>query len=94
MTIDQIMDASCCVYEVSREDLLGKKRLKMMVAARQMVMYLMRRVLKMPLKDICVALGRHHSTVVHDVQVCENKLKYYEDVREEMNWVMGLILKI
>lgn len=90
--VEQIVDAACSVYGVSREAVLDSRRLRQAVQVRRMVMYVMRRICKMPLRDIAYYFGgMHHTTIMHHVDRCEEGLQYYEDLQEERNWVLGLM---
>lgn len=65
-TSTAIMEAVTSFYGVSREQLLSPSRLRGLVRARQMAMYLMRNLTPLSLEEIAKEMGRtNHTTVMH-----------------------------
>ncbi len=66
LTTDRIIDCVCKYYNVSRSDLLGKKKNKEIVEPRQICMYIILEMLALPLKSIGQIFGgKDHTTVIH-----------------------------
>ena len=65
-TADDVINAVCSFFKISKADLLGKKKYKEIVEPRQICAYLMTELLSIPLVSIGQALGgRDHTTVIH-----------------------------
>ena len=63
---DRIVQTVCNFFQISKDDLFGKKKNKEIVEPRQLCMYLISDMLDMPLKAIGTIFGgRDHSTIVH-----------------------------
>lgn len=66
LTPDDVTNAVCSFFKISKADLLGKKKNKEIVEPRQICAYLMTELLSIPLVSIGQALGgRDHTTVIH-----------------------------
>jgi len=65
ISADAIMDVVCKYFNVSKADLVGKKKNKEIVEPRQICMYLITEFLTTPLKEIGnIFGGRDHTTVI------------------------------
>ncbi|MFQ5433538.1 MAG: chromosomal replication initiator protein DnaA, partial [Anaerolineae bacterium] len=65
-TVDQVIDAVCHYYKVTREDLASKSRKQLITFPRQMAMFLSRSETDASLPQIGAKLGnRDHSTVMY-----------------------------
>lgn len=63
---EKIVQTVCSFFQISKDDLFGKKKNKEIVEPRQLCMYLISDMLDMPLKAIGTIFGgRDHSTIVH-----------------------------
>lgn len=66
LTADDIISATCKYFQISREDLIGKKKTKEIVEPRQLCIYLITDMLALPLATIGnIFGGRDHTTVMH-----------------------------
>jgi len=66
ITIEKIINVCCEYYEISRDDLVGKKKSKEIVDPRQIAMYLATEILETPLVTIGRKFGnRDYTTVIH-----------------------------
>ena len=82
ITPDLILEIVGSYYNISKEELLSKKRSANITYARHMSMYLMRKILDESLVDIGEYHGgRHHSTVVHAVNQVANQCEASEQLR-------------
>jgi chromosomal replication initiator protein len=63
---EDVIDCTCKYFDVSKEDLLGKKRDKKIVEPRQICIYVISEMLPLPLTAIGELMGgRDHTTVLH-----------------------------
>lgn len=81
-------------YRVSHADLIGKKRTRNIIYARQIAIYLSRQLLDLPFNDIGKKFNRDHSTVMYSVTNVEEKMKENRELREELETLKQLIREI
>lgn len=63
---EDVIDCTCKYFDISKEDLLGKKRDKKIVEPRQICIYVISEMLPLPLTAIGEIMGnRDHTTVLH-----------------------------
>lgn len=66
ITINSIVDICCNYYNIKKDDIIGKRRTKDIVAPRQFAMYLITILLpNTPLATIGEYFGRDHTTVIN-----------------------------
>ena len=76
VTIDKIIDYVCKIYNMQYDDIIGKKRPKNIAMARQVAMYLCRKITDASLPKIGQAFGgRDHTTVIHAYEKIEKMRK-------------------
>ncbi|MDI7277441.1 MAG: chromosomal replication initiator protein DnaA [Anaerolineae bacterium] len=81
----QIIEAVCRHYDVSREDLVRRRRNRDIVIARQMAMYLLREEAGLSLSQIGHELGgRDHTTVLHGCERVSSQIEEDEQMRREL----------
>lgn len=90
---EQIQTAVQDFFKVSHADLVGKKRTRNIMYARQMGIYLCRQILDLPYNDIGKKFNRDHSTVMHSVQQVEEKMRDSREMREEIEALRQIILE-
>jgi chromosomal replication initiator protein len=78
-------------YKISHADLVGKKRTRNIIYARQIGIYLCRQMLDIPFNDIGKKFNRDHSTVMYSVNNVEEKLKESRELREELENLRQII---
>lgn len=74
-TVDSILEVTARKYEVSVEQILGKSRTKDIKTARNVAMYVIKKVLDLSLPAIGKMMNRDHSTVYSNIQMIENDLE-------------------
>lgn len=75
-TAQAIVDYICSTYSIEEDVLRGQSRGREVVAARQIAMYLMRRIICMNLSDIGHEFGnRDHTTVLHSLDKVEKQMR-------------------
>jgi chromosomal replication initiator protein len=92
LSIDQIIEAVAQFYKLETEDLLGRRRSKDIVTARQMAMYLAREETDASLPKIGRALGgRDHTTVLHGYEKIRALVEEDDRLRREMLAIRELL---
>lgn len=94
LTIADIQKEVETFYKVSHADLIGKKRTRNIIYARQIAIYLSRQMLDLPFNDIGKKFNRDHSTVMYSVTNVEEKMKESRELREELETLKQLIREI
>lgn len=85
LTIDRIQQLVCDYYNVSIEDMKGKRRDKHIVFPRQVAMYLVREETPSSLPVIGQTFGgRDHTTALHSIDKIANELKEDERLRYDI----------
>ena len=63
---DDIIDAVCKYFDITRQDITGKKKSKDIVEPRMIAIYLISQILELPLISIGKMFGgRDHTTIIH-----------------------------
>lgn len=66
LTPEKIIDAVCKYFDVSKQDIIGKKKTKEIVEPRMIAIYLINELLGLPLVVIGKLFGnRDHTTIIH-----------------------------
>lgn len=81
-------------FKVSHADLIGKKRTRNIIYARQIAIYLSRQMLDLPFNDIGKKFNRDHSTVMYSVSNIEEKMKGSRDLQEEIETLKRAIREL
>ena len=77
-TIDNIIDYICKKYEVSKVELLGKKRTLDVVRARNIIHNILYEKYNMNLTDIGRYFGQDHTTVLHSIEMKKDKRRFWD----------------
>ena len=83
-TIDNIIDYMCKRYELSKTELLSKKKTLDIVRARNIIHNLLNEKYKMNLSNIGRHFKQDHTTVLHSIKMKANKKRYWS--REQTIW--------
>lgn len=94
LTIADIQKEVEGYYKISHAELIGKKRTRNIIYARQIAIYLSRQLLDLPYNDIGKQFNRDHSTVMYSVTNVEERLKDSRELREELETLKQLIREI
>jgi chromosomal replication initiator protein len=85
VTLDELVMTVADFYGISRDDLLGRGRIKELVHPRQVVMYLAREELQLTLPQIGDSLGgRDHTTVIYGVDKITQSIDNDDNIRREV----------
>ena len=83
-TIDNIIDYMCKRYELSKSELLSKKKTLDIVRARNIIHNLLSEKYKMNLSNIGRHFKQDHTTVLHSIKMKANKKRYWSE--EQTIW--------
>lgn len=73
---DDIIDTVCKYFEITRQDIIGKKKSKEVVEPRMIAIYLISEILEIPLVSIGKIFGgRDHTTIMHSRDKISDELK-------------------
>jgi len=82
--IDNIIDYMCKRYELSKSELLSKKKTLDIVRARNIIHNLLNEKYKMNLSNIGRHFKQDHTTVLHSIKMKANKKRYWS--KEQTIW--------
>ena len=86
VTVPYIQQVVASYYNVTTDDLSGRKRTQGIVLPRQIAMYLSRKLLDVSLPDVGKFFGgRDHSTVIHSCEKIANEIETDEKLRITVN---------
>jgi len=85
ITPDTIVDIVAEHFNITRGDIMSKKRNAEIAQPRQIVMYLCRDILDIPYKQIGKVLGRDHSTVMHGITAVEDEMSAYPEMQRTID---------
>jgi len=71
-TPEDMISAVSKYFSIGKRVLLGTSRARPVAMPRQILMYLLRRDLKLPLEEVGRVIGRDHTTVMHAVNKITN----------------------
>ena len=92
LSIEAIQQTVADHFGISAELLVGKTRKQEISNARQIAMYLAKKLTTSPLKVIGLHFGnRDHSTVIHAVQTIEKKCKQDKDFSQLVETIRNLV---
>lgn len=92
ITTSYILNTVCDQFNVTVEEVTGKKRSANLVEPRQIVMYLCRELTDASLSDIGKMLGnRDHTTVMHGVNAVEKEINEKEDTAKRIKTLKKII---
>jgi chromosomal replication initiator protein len=93
-TPGQVVKAVSEYYQIRLGDIRGSRRLKALVLARQVAMYLLRKELLLPLKEVGRLLGgRDHTTVLHGQDKVSRLLPKSEQLRVDVATIRKWLYK-
>ena len=92
LTEDKIIAIVCEYFNISRDDIVGKKKNKEIVEPRMIAIYLISEILNLPLKTIgSVFGGRDHTTIMHSRDKITQDLKSNKKTQTIINEIKGLL---
>lgn len=91
LTVGDIQKEVEGFYKINHSDLVGKKRNRNIMYARQVGIYLCRQLLDLPYNDIGKQFNRDHSTVMYSINCVEERIKENYEYREEVETIRQII---
>jgi len=82
--IQMLIKRICNSFQISKKELLSKRRLRYIVLPRQILMYILRKEYKLTLERIATLLNKNHATVLHSVNTIENLMSYDSDLKNKV----------
>jgi len=75
-TAENIIDQVCKYFDITRDDIVGKRRNREFVEPRMIAIYLIAEILNIPLMNIGKLIGgRDHTTVMHSRNNIDGRIK-------------------
>jgi chromosomal replication initiator protein len=89
VTADQILHTVCDHYGIKTTAVTSRNRSAEFVVPRQVIMYLCRSYLDMPLKEVAKLLGKKdHSTVIYGVDKIKSDIHQNEELRQNVDIIL------
>ena len=89
ITPDKIMDKVSTFYDVTKDELIGKSRVKTLVVPRQVAMYLCSKLTDMNAGMIGKTFGnKDRTTVIHSVQKIEGDLETDHILKTNIDYII------
>lgn len=94
LSLDTIVDATCSYFNVKKQDIIGKKKLKPIVNARQISIYLIYDMLGVPLATIGSYFGgKDHTTIIYARDKIEELIKTDNLIANQVKDIKNMIQK-
>ena len=93
VNFDAITQEVAAYYNIDPDVMFTKSRKREISDARQMVMYLAKKLAKMPLKAIGTRLSRTHATVLYACKNIEERLPIEKQLQEDVNKIEGALMR-
>ena len=91
-TPSEVINAVSKYYSLGKRSLLGSSRARPVARPRQLLMYLLRTVLSLPLEEVGRVVGnRDHTTVMHAVEKITQLASNSVQIREDLRGIKNLI---
>ena len=87
-TVNTILEVTARKYDVSVEAILGKSRTKVIKTARNVSMYVIKKVLDLSLGDIGKMMDRDHATVHSNIKTVEAEMKTDDKLNNDIFEIM------
>ena len=85
--VDKMIDVTCEVWGVEREDILKDKRKDRLVFARTTIAYSLFNVFKMSYSEIARSLNRSHASIINMIATYNAQYAYNKEFRNFANRV-------
>jgi len=90
--MDSITDVVCKYFDISKTDIVGKKKSKDIVEPRMYAIYLINEILDVPLISIGKYFGgRDHTTIIHARDKITDQMKFNEKTQAIVSELKTLI---
>ncbi len=92
VNFEMITEAVTSHFRITPDLLFAKTRKREISDARQLVMYLSKKLVNLPLTTIGQKLGRSHATVIHGVECVETRLAHEKQFATDVQAIENAIL--
>ena len=94
INIEQIVNSTCSYYQIDVRELSSRSKRREVANARQVSMYLAKKLTSKSLSDIGHAIGnRNHATVIHAIKTVEETMEYDGVLRKAVQNIKNELLK-
>lgn len=94
LSLDSIVDVTCSYFNIKKQEVIGKKKLKQIVMARQIAIYLINDLLGVPLATIGSYFGgRDHTTIIYARDKIEELSKTDNMIATQIKDIKNMIQK-
>jgi len=95
VSADRVIECVCRYYNISKEDLTGKKKTREIAEPRQICMYLVNEIVGLPLARVGESFGgRDHTTVMHARNKVLGLLQSNVKVKLAVNDIKDMVFKV
>ncbi len=92
LTADKVIDVVCDYFNISKEDITGKKKSKEIVEPRMIAIYLISELLSLPLVNIGKIFGgRDHTTIMHSRDKISQDIKVNKKTQLLVNEIKNMV---
>lgn len=84
ITIDKVLNDVAEEFKVSKEDILGKCRLREFVEARQVAQYIIREKMNNTLRTTGLVFGKKHCTIIHSIKNVEALIQFDKNFKRKV----------
>lgn len=89
---DDIIDTVCKYFDITRQDIVGKKKSKDVVEPRMIAIYLINEILEIPLVSIGKIFGgRDHTTIMHSRDKISDELKTSHKIKSFVSEIKKML---
>ncbi len=90
---EEVIKILCKHFQINKKDLLGESRVRSFARPRQILMYLLKNELKLPLQSIGRIIGgRDHTTIIHGVETIQNLASTSVDIQGDIAGIKKMLL--
>ena len=91
-TADSIIETVCKYFDITRQDIIGKKKSKDVVEPRMIAIYLISEILEMPLVSIGKIFGgRDHTTIMHSRDKISDEIKTSHKIKSFISEIKKML---
>ena len=87
LSIEEIIKAVCTEYDVAYSDILSQGRTQPLSTARQIAMFLARKLTGKPLPMIADEFNRNHSTIMHGIKEIQKRIEIESDFKKTIELI-------
>ena len=91
INFEMITQEVCTYYQIDPDQIFTKTRKREISDARQMIMYLSKKIAKMPLTAIGTRLSRTHATVLHACNNIDERLTFEKQLQDDVRKIEEIL---